>query len=203
VPEASSPAALARMRRQGRRDTKPELVIRRLLHARGMRYRVDVSPLPGMRRRADIVFTRARVAVFVDGCFWHGCPLHATKPKANAEWWADKLATNQARDVATDRQLRDAGWTVLRYWEHDGPASVAAEAPSPPAASTSRPYQTDRAGWHASRTALAPGWDARVRGPLHPREARQAPLVGPDRRTGPTDSLAASRTSPERLRTSR
>ena len=125
APEASSPAALARMRRQGRRDTKPELAIRRLLHARGLRYRVDLAPLVGIRRRADIVFTRAKVAVYVDGCFWHGCPLHATKPKANAEWWAEKLSANQARDRTTDRQLLDAGWTVLRFWEHEDAAAVA------------------------------------------------------------------------------
>ncbi len=78
-----------------------------------------------MRRRADIVFTRAKLAVYVDGCFWHGCPLHRTTPKANRDWWADKLAANETRDRATDRQLRDFGWNVLRFWEHQTPAEVA------------------------------------------------------------------------------
>lgn len=122
---ASSPAVLARMRRQSRRDTKPELAIRRLLHARGLRYRVDVAPLPGTRRRADIVFRKEKVAVFIDGCFWHGCPRHATAPKSNAQWWADKLAANQVRDRSSDRKLSDAGWTVLRFWEHEEAPSAA------------------------------------------------------------------------------
>jgi DNA mismatch endonuclease (patch repair protein) len=86
---------------------------------RGLRYRVDVPLLPSLRRRADLVFPRARVAVFVDGCFWHGCPLHATAPKNNAAWWRNKLDRNVARDRDTDRRLIEAGWTVLRFWEHD------------------------------------------------------------------------------------
>lgn len=79
------------------------------------------------RRRADIVFSRARIAVFVDGCFWHSCPDHATRPTRNAAWWAEKLAKNVARDRETDAVLISAGWTVLRFWEHDDPA-LAAEA---------------------------------------------------------------------------
>ena len=79
-----------------------------------------------MRRRADLVFTGARVAVYVDGCFWHGCPTHGTSPKANKAWWADKIAANRARDVDTDRRLGKAGWTVLRVWEHDDPFAAAA-----------------------------------------------------------------------------
>jgi DNA mismatch endonuclease (patch repair protein) len=106
------------MQRQARRDTKPELALRRELHRLGLRYRVDHGVLPGVRRRADVVFTRARVAVFVDGCFWHGCPDHGSRPKANAEWWATKLAANVARDRDTDRLLADAGWRVVRFWEH-------------------------------------------------------------------------------------
>lgn len=124
-PAASSPAALARMVRQRRRDTRPEMDIRRLLHARGMRYRVDAA-LPGMRRRADLVFTTARVAVFVDGCFWHGCPKHGTQPKNNAAWWADKIAANVDRDRDTDRRLIADGWSVLRIWEHEAPEMAAA-----------------------------------------------------------------------------
>lgn len=107
-----------------RRDTSTELAVRRLLHARGLRYRVDYPPVPGLRRRADIVFTRAHLAVFIDGCFWHGCPLHATSPKRNSEYWGPKLAANVARDADTNRQLETAGWHVLRFWEHEEPATV-------------------------------------------------------------------------------
>jgi len=84
----------------------------------GYRYRVDVPPLPTLRRRADIVFTKARVAVFVDGCFWHGCPDCDLRPKVNATWWRKKLDRNRARDIDTDVQLARAGWTVVRVWEH-------------------------------------------------------------------------------------
>ena len=101
------------------RDTAPELALRRELHRRGLRYRVDMPVVPGLRCRADIVFTRARVAVFVDGCYWHGCPQHATFAKSNAAFWAAKIAANQARDADTGRRLRLAGWTVVRVWEHD------------------------------------------------------------------------------------
>lgn len=115
------------MSRQRRRDTTPEVKLRRRLHALGLRFRVD-APLPGLaRRRADVLFTRARIAVFVDGCFWHGCPTHGTLPKANAAWWTDKLARNMARDRATDAHLKALGWSSLRFWEHDDP-DTAAEA---------------------------------------------------------------------------
>ena len=113
------------MQLQRTRDTEPELAIRRLLHARGLRYRVDYSPLPGFRRRADIVFTRSRVAVYVDGCFWHGCPEHGTRPRRNSAFWTTKLASNKDRDTETDRRLNSAGWTVIRVWEHDDPVVVA------------------------------------------------------------------------------
>ncbi|GGT27827.1 very short patch repair endonuclease [Streptomyces purpureus] len=113
------------MSRQGRRDTAPEVAVRKLLHAAGLRYRVNV-PVPGMPRRTiDIVFGPAKIAVFLDGCFWHGCPVHATQPKANAEWWRTKLAKNMARDRETTAHLEAAGWTVLRFWEHESPAAVA------------------------------------------------------------------------------
>jgi DNA mismatch endonuclease, patch repair protein len=107
------------MRRQGRRDTEPERRLRRILFARGLRYRVDRAPLPGVRRRADILFGPSKVAVYVDGCFWHACPEHATVPKNNQEWWIEKLAANVARDRDTDRQLHAAGWRVIRIWEHE------------------------------------------------------------------------------------
>lgn len=113
------------MRANKRRDTSTELAVRRELHARRLRYRVDFAPVPGLRRRADIVFTRARIAVFIDGCFWHGCPIHATSPKRNADYWGPKLAANIARDRDTDRRLTDAGWLVVRIWEHQAPVDAA------------------------------------------------------------------------------
>jgi DNA mismatch endonuclease (patch repair protein) len=124
-PAASSAAALQRMRRQQRRDTNPEIALRRELFRRGYRYRVDTPPLPGSRRRADIVFRRARVAVFVDGCFWHGCPQHGTAPAANADWWARKLRQNVERDRDTTARLEEQGWTVVRVWEHVSPTEAA------------------------------------------------------------------------------
>lgn len=109
------------------RDTKPELAVRRLVHAAGLRYRVDYAPLRDRRRlRADLVFTRAKVAVFVDGCFWHGCPEHHTAAKTNVEFWTAKVTRNRDRDSRTNSTLRDAGWTVLRFWEHEDPSDVAA-----------------------------------------------------------------------------
>jgi DNA mismatch endonuclease (patch repair protein) len=108
-----------------RRDTGCELLLRRQLHAAGLRYRVNF-PVPGNRRRTiDIAFTRAKVAVFVDGCFWHGCPEHGTQPRANADWWSQKLAANQARDADTTALLEAAGWAVVRVWEHSEPAEAA------------------------------------------------------------------------------
>lgn len=124
-PSASSDEALRRMRRQRRAGTGPELALRRELHRRGLRYRVDVRVLQGLRRRADVAFPRQRVAVFVDGCFWHACPQHGTRPKANREWWSDKLEVNVARDRDTDARLLEAGWTPLRFWEHDDPSEAA------------------------------------------------------------------------------
>ena len=90
-----------------------------------MRYRTDVRPDRSIRRHADIVFTKAKIAVFVDGCFWHGCPEHFIPPKANAGYWAQKIEGNQRRDANTNDVLKAAGWTVLRFWEHDDPASSA------------------------------------------------------------------------------
>lgn len=109
-----------------RRDTAPELAVRRALHAAGLRYRVDFPLAFDRRRRADVVFTRQKVAVFIDGCFWHGCPDHSTTPKRNTDYWGPKLARNAARDLDTTARLTDEGWTVLRFWEHEDPAAVAA-----------------------------------------------------------------------------
>lgn len=122
VPQAIS----MRMSRQKSRDTGPEMVLRKKLHRRGLRYRVNAA-LPGMgRRRADVLFTSAKVAVFVDGCFWHRCPLHGVAPKSNAAWWDSKLGENVARDLDTNEHLISLGWTVLRFWEH-GDMEVAAD----------------------------------------------------------------------------
>lgn len=108
-----------------RRDTAPEVALRRALHARGLRFRVHF-PVPGQRRRTiDVAFTRARVAVFVDGCFWHGCPEHGTQPSQNSAWWQAKFAANRARDADTDMMLTEAGWLVVRVWEHEAPGSAA------------------------------------------------------------------------------
>ena len=114
-----------RMSRTGRRDTKPELELRRLLHGRGLRFRVDRAVLTDRTRRADIVFGPARVVVVADGCFWHGCPDHATWPAHNAAFWREKIETNRARDPDTDRRPAGAGWTVVRVWEHDDPVTAA------------------------------------------------------------------------------
>jgi DNA mismatch endonuclease (patch repair protein) len=113
------------MQRQLRKDTLPELELRRLLHAAGLRYRVS-WPVPGLPRRTiDVAFTRRRIAVFVDGCFWHGCPVHGTLPRANAAWWANKIEANRRRDQQTTDHLSSLGWDVLRAWEHERPADVA------------------------------------------------------------------------------
>ncbi|CAJ1581855.1 very short patch repair endonuclease [[Mycobacterium] wendilense] len=124
-PPASSESVRARMSRQRRTGTEPELLVRRILHARGIRYRVDTAPEPGLRCKADIVWRGLRLAVFLDGCFWHGCPIHATRPKANETWWARKLEGNVERDRRTDADLTARGWTVLRFWEHEDPKIVA------------------------------------------------------------------------------
>lgn len=101
------------------KDTKPEQLIRRLVHAQGLRYRLHARPLPDLRRTADLVFRPVKVAVFIDGCYWHGCPEHYLAPRVNAGYWSDKVARNMARDRDTDERLAAAGWLVLRFWEHE------------------------------------------------------------------------------------
>lgn len=123
-PTASSAAVRARMQKQRRRDTDAEMQVRRRLHAAGIRYRVDSKPEPDLRTRGDIVWRGLRVVVFIDGCYWHGCPLHATRPKANAQWWARKLDGNVATDRRNDAALTARGWLVLRYWEHEPAGDV-------------------------------------------------------------------------------
>jgi DNA mismatch endonuclease (patch repair protein) len=116
---ASSPGARATMVANRRRDTAPELRLRSELHRRGLRYKVDAAPTVGIRRRADLVFSAARVAVFVHGCFWHGCPIHYVAPRTNAEFWREKLRANRARDADTNARLLAAGWIAFVVWEHD------------------------------------------------------------------------------------
>lgn len=102
------------------RDTNPEIQLRAALHRTGLRFRKDARALARVRcAKADIVFPRAKVCVFVDGCFWHGCPKHFAAPKTNRAWWSEKIADNRLRDRRKTRQLRRAGWTVLRFWEHE------------------------------------------------------------------------------------
>jgi len=127
MPEPLDPHVRKRFQGQRVRDTKPELAIRSAVHAAGLRYRVDARPAPNLRVRADLLFTRVKVAVFVDGCFWHGCPEHFIPPKNNAEWWASKIEGNKARDHSARAQLRRLGWTVLSFWEHQQPKAVASE----------------------------------------------------------------------------
>lgn len=118
-PVSSSPEATKRMRAVRRKGTKPELQLERELNALGLRFKIDEPAIPGSRRRSDFLFMAAKVAIFVDGCFWHSCPTHATVPKANAEWWVQKLSANVARDRDTDRALQLAGFEVVRVWTHE------------------------------------------------------------------------------------
>lgn len=122
----SSPEASRRMARVRQTGTGAELAVRRVLHTRGLRYRLQVPLLSKPRRVADIVFPGSRVVVFVDGCFWHGCPLHASWPKQNADFWRAKIETNRARDADTDARLKALGWEVVRVWAHE-PAVEAAD----------------------------------------------------------------------------
>lgn len=179
---ASSAASRRIMHANRRRDTGPELAVRRSLHARGLRYRVDVAVEPGIRSRPDIAFTRRRVAVYIDGCFWHGCPAHRSQPKANAAYWTPKLQQNVERDRRVTDALTMAGWTVLRFWEHEDPTAVADAIDD-----VVRP---DRAAGLASAEAVTST-------PSEPRprvpSARSSSCPG--YATSPTISLATSSTS--------
>ncbi|WP_369686725.1 very short patch repair endonuclease [Streptomyces sp. HUAS CX7] len=119
--KASSTAVRAVMTANKGRDTGPERRLRSLLYHRGVRYRVNVRPIPDLRRTADLVFQKARVAVFVDGCYWHGCPDHYRPATKRSQFWQDKIQRNIARDADTNRRLREQGWTVVRIWEHEEP----------------------------------------------------------------------------------
>lgn len=125
APPAGSLSVRRVMQRNTSTDTKPEAAVRSELHRRGLRYRKHSRPVSTIRCRADLVFAKARVAVFVDGCFWHRCPIHGTSPRSNSEYWAAKLDRNVARDRANDAALRHAGWRVVRVWEHEEPEAAA------------------------------------------------------------------------------
>lgn len=107
------------MRSNKGRDTSPELALRRRVHRLGLRYRVNERPLRSLRRTGDLLFRRAKLVVFVDGCFWHSCPDHGSLPATRQEWWTAKLERTVQRDRETNAALRAAGWTVLRIWEHE------------------------------------------------------------------------------------
>jgi DNA mismatch endonuclease (patch repair protein) len=126
VPDVD-PVTRRRMQSNRRRDTAPEMALRRVLHSRGLRYRVDYPlPLDGVRRRCDVAFPAVKVAVFVDGCWWHSCPEHGTLPKRNSDWWRAKLDETVARDRDTDQRLAEAGWVAVRVWEHEPVEQAAA-----------------------------------------------------------------------------
>jgi DNA mismatch endonuclease (patch repair protein) len=126
-PHPASPAVTKVMRGNKRRDTKPEVRIRSLLHRSGLRFRKDhrVRPAEGRPVRVDIAFTARRLAVFIDGCFWHSCPEHGKRPKRNTAYWHPKLTRNMERDAENTAALTRAGWTVLRIWEHVAPEDAA------------------------------------------------------------------------------
>lgn len=124
-PKASSPQARKTMTAQRQSDTAPELAVRSVLHRRGLRFWKHRAPVAGLRCKADVVFPRHRVAIFIDGCFWHGCSQHRSIPKVNASWWREKIARNVARDRRNDDLLIAMGWAVVRVWEHDDPAMAA------------------------------------------------------------------------------
>lgn len=155
------------------RDTAPELALRSALHRTGLRFRVNVRLMPNARFKADIVFGPSRTVVFVDGCFWHGCPLHPRTARRNADYWKDKVERNKTRDANTDAQLKALGWLVIRVWEHESPV-VAAERIR--TAVVSRRAAAIFAGAEAGAAAGVGGAGAGVgaRGALPPGSAARA-----------------------------
>lgn len=125
APRASSAVVRKVMQANRGRDTGPEIAVRSLLHAGGLRFRKHQAPLQGLRCTADVVFPSERVAVFIDGCWWHACPVHGRRPSANRGYWSSKFERNRARDRRNDEALRRAGWAVVRAWEHEEPVAVA------------------------------------------------------------------------------
>ena len=120
-----SPATSRRMANVRQKNTGAEIALRQALFGLGMRYRINFIVLKKPRRVADIAFPTKKIAIFVDGCFWHGCPLHASWPKRNSEFWEEKIRTNRHRDSDTNKRLQRKGWTVLRFWEHESPLEAA------------------------------------------------------------------------------
>ena len=119
APSATSAQTRSVMRSMPSADTAPEIKLRKILHQKGLRFFKNRKPIPGIRATADIVFPTAKVCVFVDGCFWHGCPQHFHAPKSNTEWWIEKVADNKRRDASKTAQIESLGWRVLRFWEHE------------------------------------------------------------------------------------
>lgn len=170
---ASTPDIRRKMQRQRRHDTPIELALRAELFRRGLRYYVHRRPIPGLRREADIVFPGARLAVFVDSCWWHACPEHGRLPKANRAWWAEKLQANNARDRDTTERFEAAGWTVIRVWEHEVPTEAVTRVVRAvrEARGRSTTSDVDRPANHRDRErgSEAPHWlsggaDSRARG---------------------------------------
>jgi DNA mismatch endonuclease (patch repair protein) len=122
---AKSRAVRSAMQGNKGRDTEPELQLRSILYRNGLRYRVNTRPMAKLRRTADVVFPTARIAVFVDGCYWHGCPEHYRPSRENWQFWHDKIGGNKARDAETDQLLAEAGWQSIRVWEHEEPETAA------------------------------------------------------------------------------
>lgn len=122
--QPASPGSSRRMARVRQKGTGAELALRRELYRNGLRYRINLVVLEKPRRTADIAFPGLKIAIFVDGCFWHGCPLHATWPKQNAEFWRQKIEMNRARDDDTDASPQALDWKVLRIWEHESPVAA-------------------------------------------------------------------------------
>jgi len=126
TPSALNEDVRRRLSHHPRRDSRPEKRLRSALHAAGLRFFVERAPLPSFgRRRADVVFPRTRVAVYLHGCFWHGCPEHGELPRHNAEWWKAKLERTRARDRRTAIELQASGWEVVEVWEHEDPVEAA------------------------------------------------------------------------------
>jgi DNA mismatch endonuclease (patch repair protein) len=149
------------------RDTAPEKALRSALHRKGLRFRVDVKPVKELNRRADIVFRSAKVAIFVDGCFWHGCPIHGTQAKANAVFWRNKIRQNQKRDVNTTKRLREAGWKVIRVWEHEAPIRTAEKIHNIIEKRLLHKHHPDQS--HRSSGLFLPSAPLRARNQLHPQ----------------------------------
>jgi len=122
MPVALNEKVSEQMSRMPRKDSKPELALRRELYKLGLRYRIHVKKLPGT---PDIVFQKAKMVVFVDGCFWHSCHRHGKTPKSNHEWWRKKFEENMKRDKRNDFELESMGWLPIHIWEHEDPIESA------------------------------------------------------------------------------